>query len=514
MQESHKQIIGTSRLSFFLRCVSFLAPVLFSIAVHAQPANVLLDRAFWKTQPSLQEVQAKIEEGNDPAELNRFAFDPLVYALLERAPMETLEFLLSQKGNEVNKITHDGRTYIFWAAYKDNLPFMRYLIARGAVTDIVDEHGYSLLNFSAVTGQQNPELYDFIFAHGARVKEEKNREGANAQLLLLPHLKDAKMIRYFEAKGLALSDVDKKGSGAFHYAARGGQIDMLDWLIKEGVAYNTTSENGRNAMHFASEGLRGYNNTLNVFEYLESKGIAPDAITKSGKSPLMLYAPDGEDARVIEYFLNKGASPDQADEEGNTALMYAAKYNGVEIVSPLVHNTKDINAANKKGQTALTHAVQRNTAEIVAQLIAKGARVNVVDEEGNNLVYYLVQSYNPRKPAAFNEKLAILERNGLALTTPQSNGNTFFHLAAQQNRLELLKKAHETGLDVNAKNKEGLTPLHIAAMKASNDETLKYLVAAGADKSILTAFEESVYQLASENEILRKKQVDLKFLED
>jgi ankyrin repeat protein len=134
-----------------IKSVATFALVLMSYTLSAQ-SNALLERDFWKTRPSLEVIAKKINQGNDPSELNRFAFDPLIYAILEKAPMETLLFLLNQEGNDVNKITHEGRTYVFWAAYKGNLALMKHLVEKGAAVDIVDEHGYSLLNFAAVTG--------------------------------------------------------------------------------------------------------------------------------------------------------------------------------------------------------------------------------------------------------------------------------------------------------------------------------------------------------------------------
>ena len=116
------------------------------------------DRSFWENRPSLVEVQNQIARGDDPTSKNEYDFDALSWALIEQADESILEFLLSLKGNGVDKLTHDERTYLFWAAYRNNLSFMKTLEIHGARFDVVDEHGYSLLNFSAVTGQTNLEL--------------------------------------------------------------------------------------------------------------------------------------------------------------------------------------------------------------------------------------------------------------------------------------------------------------------------------------------------------------------
>ena len=49
-------------------------------------------------------------------------------------------------------------------------------------------------------------------------------------------------------------------------------------------------------------------------------------------------------------------------------------------------------------------------------------------------------------------------------------------------------------------------------MKAKNLEIISFLLNNGADKNIKTLFDESAYDLASENELLKKANIDLKLL--
>ncbi len=125
-----------------------------------QAENIFLSRSYWKEKPTLEKVKFDIAEGHNPSELDRYDFDAIGWSILEDTDDEIIKYLLTQKGNGVNKLTHDGRTYIFWAAYKNKLALMKYLLEKGARTDIIDSHGYSLVNFCAVTGQLNTEIYD------------------------------------------------------------------------------------------------------------------------------------------------------------------------------------------------------------------------------------------------------------------------------------------------------------------------------------------------------------------
>ncbi|GAB5564949.1 MAG: hypothetical protein Wins2KO_20120 [Winogradskyella sp.] len=98
------------------------------------------------------------------------------------------------------------------------------------------------------------------------------------------------------------------------------------------------------------------------------------------------------------------------------------------------------------------------------------------------------------------------------MTKNQSKENTLYHLAVEKNDLELIKRLKDFEIEINAKNSDGLTALHIASMKAKNEIILNYLLSIGADKSIKTDFEETVFDLASENELLKINAIDITFL--
>ena len=104
--------------------------VIVGNAAWGQKTNRLLDRSFWKQRPTIQEIEQSIQEGNSPTEMTSANFDATVYAILEDNPLATVKYLLTQ-GNAVDKITHDGRTYLMWAAYKGNVEVMQYLVSQG-----------------------------------------------------------------------------------------------------------------------------------------------------------------------------------------------------------------------------------------------------------------------------------------------------------------------------------------------------------------------------------------------
>ncbi|WP_138475053.1 ankyrin repeat domain-containing protein [Dyadobacter bucti] len=483
-----------------------VAAALLSFAAHAQQ-NTLLEQSFWKNAPDVNAVKAEIEKGSSPSQFNGATFDPVVLAINAGAPNATVEYLLSQPGNPVDKLTHDSRIYLHWAASKGNTELMEYLIAKGSKADVIDSHGSTPLNFAAGAGQQNTKVYDLCLANGANLKKDLNHEGANALLIAVANDKDFTITNYFTSKGLDLKSTDAAGNNAFSYAARGGNIEILKTLLQKGVPANPT------AMLMAAQGSRRGANSIEVYQYLESLKLQPNIVGKNGETALHSVVRRPKQDDIIRYFLSKGVDVNKADEDGNTAFMNAAASNpDTAVLALLAPALKNINQGNQKGLTALAMAVRSNSPAVVSYLIGKGASVRVADANGDNLAYYLIQSYAPRNAADFDVKMKLLQDKGLNITESQKNGNTLYHLAVAKNDLALIKKLEAYQVDVNAKNKEGITALHKAAMIAKDDAVLKYLISIGAKKDIVTGFDETAFDLAGENESLSKNNVTVNFL--
>lgn len=478
----------------------------FSITITAQEKNIFHSRDFWKTNPNIKTIDKKITEGNNVSELNSNAFDGVVYAILEKTDNKTIKHLLSKKGNGVNKKTHDARTYIFWASYSNNLELMKYLVSKGAKTNLVDSHGNTVLNFTATTGQLNKKLYEYLFKMGANIKTEKNHSGANALLLIAPYTKNLSLIEYLTSNGASLQDKDNAGNGIFEYAAKGGNISFLKLLLKNGAKI------GNNSMVFASQGLRRQKNTLETYKSLENLGAKINVVDNKGRNPLHSIAYSGKNIAIYNYFIDEGVDVNLQDNSGDSPFMNASNSNTLEVVKFLSKHVKDFDLKDENGHSALSMAVNRNSLDVIEFLLEKGANIHTTDLNKNTLSYYLINNFSAKKPKSFEDKLKMLEKNGLIVHQVQNAGNTLLHIATERNNLDLLKRLASFNMDVNVQNEEGLTALQIAAMKAKDTKIIEYLIGAGANKNVKTAFDESVYDLASENEILKENNAKINFL--
>lgn len=486
----------------------------------AQQKNSLLEQSFWKSSPDVTALKTEIAKGNNPSASNQMAFDAVVYAINNEAPNETIKFLLEQPGNTISKLTHDNRIYLHWAASKGNLEIVNYLIAKGADINFEDSHGTTPITFAINAGQKNTAIYDAFFKAGLDIKK-KYKDGASLLLLSIANDKDLSLTNYFIAKGLSLKDTDNNGNTAFNYAARTGNIEFLKTLLQKGVKPTD------NAIIIAAQGSRREANTIEVYQYLvDDLKLKPTVVSADGETVLHSLVRKPNQTEIINYFISKGVDVNKADNDGNTVLINAASARDTEVLELLLSKVKDVNVQNAKGESALSIAVQSGSPKTVELLLSKKANINVLDKDNNNLGYYLIQSYRPQmmggrgpessnnapKEDPFTAKIKLLQENGLNLAQTQKDGNNLYHFAVLKNDLTLLQKIANLNIDINTKNKDGLTALHKAIMIAKNDSIIKYLLSIGAKKDIKTDFDESAYDLAKENETLTQNNISVEIL--
>ncbi len=497
----------------------FLATFLF-VALHAgAQENALLDKKFWAAKPDVAAVKAELAKGFDFQNIEGSA-DPIFIAINNDAPFEVIKLLIDQPGVDLKRTIVEGRIYLHIAAHKNNAAVTDYLLEKGSDMEFLDANGHTALSFTAFNTQLKPSTIDIFVKHGLDIQQKyPKKNDANLLLLAVGYDKDLTTTDYLLSKGLSIESTDDNGNTVFDHAAKIGNVDVLKGLIKRGAKYTP------NALLFAGQGTYRSANKLETYQYpVDELKINPHSTDKSGRNVLHYVVRKQNQQDVISYFFDKGVDINKEDADGNTPFMGAAGVKSEETVAKMLPKVKNINAINTKGESALTNAVKSSNADVVALLLKKGADVNIVNKEGHNLIYLLTDAYRgasgrggnantqPSPADDFGAKLNVLKNAGLNYTSTFSDGNTLYHLAITKNDLSLFKKISTLGIDINAKNEEGLTVLHKAAMLAKNDEILRFLISVGAKKEITTSFGETAYDLASENDLLKRGNISVDFL--
>jgi len=341
-----------------------------------------------------------------------------------------------------------------------------------------------MLLMAAIGGVQKTAVYDLILAQGISI-DYTNISGANALLLLSgATLEDTSTFQYFIDKRMPIDTKDNDGNKLFFYAARGGNINAMKFWKQNGVAYDDVNKKGENAVLFASQGMKRKAMRLEVFKYLSDElALEVDQVNWEGKTPLHLSARRGN-PELFNFFINKGVSANQIDENGNTALINAA-VGSIENLEKIAVVSKTIVHQNQLGKSAITIAIERGKKENFDFLLSKGADLNSKDAMGNDLMYYVFKSYNSNKKELTQYFIDQLILAGLDGKKIYENENTLVYLAIEKYSVFLLNKAIEMGTNINFKNNMNISPLHLAAMKASNKELIDVLLKNGAEKKHL-----------------------------
>jgi len=301
-----------------------------SILINAQQ-NSLLSADFWHSKPSLDKVKSEIIKGNNPSEYNNYRFDPVTMSIMNNADLETVKFLISQEGNYIDKITHDSRTYLHWAAMSGRKDLIEYLIAQGSDINKLDSRNYTPLTFAAYFGLNNVDIYNMFFQAGINPKQ-KYANGANILHLSIGNDKDGSLQKLFKSKGLSIKNKDKNGHTTFDYAATFGNIELLKSLRKKGIKANNI------ALINASNGTRRIINGLDLYKYLiDEVKINPYAKNENGLTALHIVAARTNHSDVIKYFINKGLDVNLVDNENNNVLILASSGSDLENIKTILY---------------------------------------------------------------------------------------------------------------------------------------------------------------------------------
>ena len=119
---------------------------------------------------------------------------------------------------------------------------------------------------------------------------------------------------------------------------------------------------------------------------------------------------------------------------------------------------KWINCQSEQGYSALHYAAYRGNIEIINKLIDNGAQVEVVNKRGLNVLHMSAQGNQPSSLLYFKEKFSF------DIQSVDDMGSTPLHWACytgSENAVIFLLSWNPL---VNAQDREGLTPLHLAIM--------------------------------------------------
>ena len=370
-------------------------------------------------------IQVSKNYGNCDIHGNNLIFDAVA-----NGNMDIIRKVGSLKEVNINQLNEDRTTVLHKEVVIKNHDLALLLMDLGANPTLIDKNGKSLLFYVLDKGIKNISIFEKAVHLGYNLN---HKSGDNKTLLMesINHFintpKDnfemrichLEMITELIRLGVNVDALDNNNENAFFLATRSEDRELINSFLDH-CNVNLNHQNNQGDTVLLILVLNGIRNSDLIKLYLE-KGANPDLVNQSGKSiieiliDIILYS---ENRKPLEF-------------EYEILLNENAEYANV-LENILRNYNVDINKLNSKGQPLFFDAILHFNFKLFKLLRTKNINLNQKDKDGNNIIFKLME---------YNEKNLIGDKK-LYLNT--------------------IKNLINAGVDINAKNNEGLSALHIA----------------------------------------------------
>ncbi|KAB7494203.1 Ankyrin-3 [Armadillidium nasatum] len=367
---------------------------------------------------------------------------------------ETVEILLKYSKN-INVRNKFGFAAIHIASNKNKIEIVKCLIKNGVSINSETIGRYTPLQIAAENGFL--ELVIFLLEKGANVNAINDRGAIPLHASTNGHIEVVKILL---AKGSNVNQRVFDGSTALQYAVDNGEEEIVKVLLKNGANANLPQITcNYTPLHCAAQ-----DGKTNIAALLLENGANVNALTSNGFSSVHLAAANGH-VQVIELLLKYKATISSKI----SSLQLGVKNNHVEVVKFLIKNGALINCKDSDGLSPLHISVQNCNVELTNFMIENGANINAKTLLGVTPLHLSLQH-------GFENGFEILLKNNADIHCKNCAGSNCLHYAANfRGNENIIRKLYSQGLDVNAKDNNNKTALHLASY-FGNSQIVKELL--------------------------------------
>jgi ankyrin repeat protein len=188
--------------------------------------------------------------------------------------------------------------------------------------------------------------------------------GAYDEILDAAERSDSVAVIALLQRGMDVNTADPAGNSLLMIAARTGNLELLDFLLKNRAGVNRRNRFGDTAMLVAA--VKG---NLDTMRLLQKHG----GLLEPGGWSALHYAVFGQNAELLDWIIAQKPSLDARAPNGQTALMLAAKLGNLVFVKKLIDSDADMDLADYEGATAISLAKKAGHAEVAGYLRSVGA---------------------------------------------------------------------------------------------------------------------------------------------
>lgn len=421
---------------------------------------------------------------------------------------------LLQLGQDFNVLDPESRTTLHRAAEHGHHRVAQILLEHGAANDLDDYAGLKPLHLAA--SNNHPAVIKLLLESGVDPFTRKTKEHPGNWCGNAPRSTGETPVEYActfghtESVRVFITFLDADGLGkALCWAAGCGRTDVVLAILESPMVDVNKMIDNKTPIHLAAHARDipsmqrlldlGADTNIKCNTVFGKQGIqAIEAGDELKASPLHVYASScrqglvkgslSETLRGFRMLLKAGCDINEFDAFGQTPFHHLLSGGGQfdknccpqEILAFLLENGAK-NSGTKYGFQPL-HLIQGDAEDIIDLLVAKGADVNARQPvDGRTPLFKAVASYH-------DTNFMALLRHGADVNAQDKNGDSPLHIAITQATVSNLKTKTllSHGANPNAQNKNGETPLHAVRSYVPSDETLSLLLEAKADLELKT----------------------------
>lgn len=406
-----------------------------------------------------------INAGADIKTVDTRGKTPLHYAA-EYASLEVVEAILN-KGSDVNEETKKmrgwsdfGITPLFYASKRKDSTVAEMLLSRGANVNHEDSRGETPLHYAsdavaALLLNAGADVHALSIYGWTPLFSAVERGWSITAKLLIEAGAEVNLVDYFGGNTPLLT------------ACVGGCGDCIRLLLDAGADVNVTDDHECTALYKACwDGECD----LECVKLLVEAGADVNAGT-----PIIGAAGCGEFDNVL-YLMEKGADINVKTDDGFSPLGFAIRSGQTKIAKLLLASGARVDDLFYDGYTEMNYSVLRGAAafcglDLVKHLVDLGADVHAVDDEGLTPLH----CYKVNKECI----QFFVETCGLDVNARDLKGNTPLIYAAYESDVDCLRYLMEKGADVNAVDNKGWSALG-SALYGKDKEIIALLLQNGA----------------------------------
>src|SRR5262245_23807257 len=415
-------------------------------AAQADGTTALHWAAHWN---DLEAVNLLLKAGANAKVVNRYGASPLSEAVTAGSP-GMIQALLNAGADPKTLTTPDGETVLMTAARAGNADAVRILLDRGADVNARENYkGQTALMWAAA--ERHPTVVKVLLERGADWKARSTERETR-----MPRLSAASSI----------TPISRGGFPALLFAAREGDVETGQVMLAGGVDINYGDVDNTTALTVSI-----LNKQYTFAKFLIDRGADPNVVDSSGRTALYAIA----EARNEDWTaLPERKADDPLPSIEIVKALLARKANPNIALNKVLPGKSGMDGGDTTlgaGTTPLLRAARSGDAETMRLLLENGADPKLAIKDGTNaLMLAAGVGYRDKNTkgteAEALEALKVAIAAGLDLNEANTKGEAALHGAALRGADTIVQFLAEHGAKINAKTKQGFTPLDVAMGKS------------------------------------------------